>query len=84
MPKGIQRYFKNRNFDKFSINIVLIGLNLIEAVIFVIYRDLFDKDIYHSVHLGSIARLTFMIYNYDINGLKFKEEYGFSLTNEGF
>ena len=68
---GIKRYLHSRDFYKFTLKIKLIGKNIDTFDSFCFLPNLF-KDI------------TFYTYDMDIDGLIFKEEYGYHLNGEGF
>jgi len=70
--RGIQRYLEERGKDHlFKINIILIGREI-------------DKNSC-ACYLSSIFDNVFIYtYNYDVDGIKFKHEYGYKLTDEGF
>lgn len=78
--KGIQSYLEKRSFKlDYEFEIVLIGRELDENSTFVYLLELLPCN-YHF----ATSFLLCYTYSYDLNGIKFKQEYGYSLTDEGF
>ncbi len=79
--KGIRSYLEKRGtLDKYYINIVLIGRNIDTSGSFCFIPELIKLD-NSSDEYGEIQ---FYTYKYEIDGLRFNEECGYSLKNEGF
>lgn len=75
--KGVDMYLKSRNFNDYTIKLVLIGKE-IELQSSIIYLT----DYFVDSNANPI--LKFYTYIYEINGLKFIEHENYSLTNDGF
>lgn len=84
--KGIDSYLSKRGInDKYNYNIVLIGSETDKSSSVVYLSDLMGQKVYET-KMNHDSVLTFTIYNYEyrLDGIYFKEDYGYSLTNEGF
>lgn len=70
--KGIERYFKHRG-SKFmvDISIILVGSKVDTSSSFIYLADY-------------VFQLSMYTYQYKLNGLSFKSNYGYSLLEEGF
>jgi hypothetical protein len=90
--KGIMRWMQQHpkkikclNIENYDINIVLIGKNIDKSSEFIFLNDLLD-----SSHLGytyiqkPFLCVEMFTYEYDINGIYFKQHIGYKKTNEGF
>lgn len=78
--KGIQRYLYGRDFYDFSISICLIGKTIDISSSYIYLSDMIFGD-------GSEGAYDFLenyTYSYDLDGLKFKQESGYKLIDEGF
>jgi hypothetical protein len=75
--KGVKNFLRSidKKFYRYSYKITLIGSTL-DAESSVCYLPDFINT--------SFLNVEFYTYNIDIDGLKFKQEYGYELTNEGF
>ena len=74
--KGIERYIEERGFAfSLKFNIVLIGKYLDMETSFSYLSSIICSDDFH---------LSCYTYNYKIDGLHFKSEYGYKLKEEGF
>lgn len=84
--KGISRYLEKRGFsvdDYFDFKIVLIGseIDLNSDVVYL--PDLFKESKYDRFnHHETQTSIELYTYNMDINGLSFKEYFGYSIKNE--
>lgn len=76
---GIKKYFAKNQYYEPAIDIVLIGRNLNKNDSVSYLPDMFGcgSD-------GKSTRVKIFTYSYDYDGLKFKEECGYQLTNQGF
>lgn len=82
--KGIKRYLeKYRDFQYFNLNINLIGKHINTNETFIYLTDLIgsDDELECSQNLNEISLYT---YEYNFDGIFFKREHGYCLTNEGF
>ena len=89
--KGIMRWMEQHpkklkclNIENYDINIVLIGKNIDKSSEFIFLNDLLD-----STHIGFVIQKPFLsvemfTYEYDINGIYFKQHIGYKKINEGF
>lgn len=70
--KGIERYFKYRKSSfMVEVSIILVGSKIDTASSFIYLADyIYDLSVY--------------TYHYKINGLTFKNNHGYALSNEGF
>lgn len=78
--KGIDRYIRARNFKNISgvvYDIVLIGSSVDTSSTFSYLQDyLLNEEC--SYFLGNYT------YSYDVDGIRFSRQHGYSLVNEGF
>lgn len=84
--KGIQRFFQEREFYKFYIRILLCGKSVDLKSGFVFISDLFDNGEYSDIKVfnGQINKVELFSYDYKFDGLKIKNEHGYSFVNESF
>ena len=75
--KGIKRYLESRGIKEIEIKIVLIGSRVDEKSTLVYLPTLIQET-------GYGAFLEFYTYRYELNGIFFKDAYGYKLANEGF
>lgn len=76
--KGLDRYFKHRNFEfKIIFEIVLIGKSIDDNSNFIYLTDYIIND-------DTTEFLSCYTYQYAIDGIKFNHEFGYNLTDEGF
>lgn len=78
--KGIQEYFSGtfRDPDLYFWQLVLVGRNIETSSSVCYIPDLFYKKVRGGVFVNNYT------YDYNIDGLKFKDESGYRLTNNGF
>lgn len=83
--KGIRRYLENRGFClyDYDFRIVLIGSSIDDKSTFPYLIDFMCTD-YGDHGRDSLLSLECYTYSYDIDGISFKNEYGYKLINEGF
>lgn len=79
--KGVQSFMDNKGYD-YDIEIVLIGktIDLSGAICYL--PSLFNND--NDFNLGFINSIRYYTYSYDIDGLRFTNLEGYTLSNEGF
>ena len=85
--KGISSYFRKRDFENFVIRIVLIGSDIDMSGNFCYLPNLLGiPQIYYeqSPQKEHIDGIDFYSYKITLDGLKFKNESGCCLKNEGF
>jgi len=75
--KGVKSYLRKRNIHTYNyiFEIVLIAKNIDKESSFIYLTDLVQSDNFE---------ISYYTYNYDIDGISFKSESGYVLTNEGF
>lgn len=79
--RGIQSYLKKRNkLEKYVINIVLIGKEIDTTGSFCYIPDLLSLQNDYTEH----GYISFVTYEYNLDGLEFVEQYGYSKKDEGF
>lgn len=79
--RGIQRYLKNRLKNlEFTINIVLIGSSVDTSGAFCYIPDLICNDYSY----GQLNTIQYYTYEYKIDGIYFKEQYGYYSSTEKF
>lgn len=79
--KGISAYLDKRNFFNYSFEIVLIGRDIDTSGSFIYITDMFDN---YGILSRAINKVKFFTYSYGFNGIDFKREWGYNLTNKGF
>lgn len=81
--KGISSYLEKREFSDYTLSIVLVGKSIDSSGSFIYLTDLIGNysDNYDK---GYINEINYYTYSYKIDGLSFKGESGYSLTDEGF
>lgn len=78
--RGIHRYLETRNFkNDVQFRIVLIG-NKVDTNSSFVYLE----NILPLCNMDASSFLSIYSYSYEIDGIKFKLEYGYKLSNEGF
>lgn len=81
--KGIQSYLNEKKPDLlYKINIVLLAKSVDLSGEFIYITDLFPKEIEGNFKL--INGVSFYSFNYDINGITFKEVCNYNLIDKGF
>jgi hypothetical protein len=79
--KGLKSYLdKNKDYDLYTISLVLIGKNLDKGGNFPFLPDLIKCDEFSPDGIS----LSIYTYTYEFNGIQFQEHDGYTLTNEGF
>lgn len=81
--KGIQEYLKKHRphiLEEYNFSICLIGKKLDTEGNFCYLTDLFTANEYEA----SRCDIEFYTYQYDIDGIRFKMESDYALTNSGF
>jgi hypothetical protein len=84
--RGIKSYLEKRGLEEnYNYKIVLIGRNLDLNSSFSYLPDLISNDI-EETDLSSVSKfnLELFTYSYDLDGLKFRQEFNYKLTKEGF
>jgi len=82
--KGIQNYLISKGKVKqYIINVVLIGRTIDTTGSFCFITDMLSIDSYCNEPFTH-GTISFMTYDYTINGLSFESKSGYQLTNEGF
>lgn len=82
--KGIQMYLhRKKKQNHYIINLVLIGRGLDTTGSFCFITDMLGIESFCSEPYTN-GTISFMTYDYTIDGLQFKSESGYQLTNEGF
>lgn len=84
--KGINSYLNKRGLgNNYNYNIILIGSEIDTSSSIVYLSDLICQKTYET-KIYNDSTLSFTIYNYEyrLDGIYFKEYYGYKLTNEGF
>ena len=82
--KGIQSYLiSKKKQSQYIINLTLIGKSVDTTGSFCFITDMLGIESYCS-ELYSNGVISFMTYNYTLDGLKFEIQSGYELTNEGF
>ena len=77
--KGIDRYLSKREFShQIRFRIVLIGESLSSSSSFIYMADYLDGDVFGLIKLSNYT------YSINIDGIEFKEHFGYKLTDEGF
>lgn len=80
--KGIHKYLTDvRDFNRFTLDITLIGKYIDTSSNFVYLTELIDA---HQPNIGTINSISYYTYSYELEGLTFKQRYGYNLTNDGF
>jgi hypothetical protein len=82
--KGIQRYLKKRGISDYIINIILIGSEIDITGNLCFIPSLFFTDNDMNANFEYINNISFLTYNYEFDGISFKSDHDFKLTNEGF
>lgn len=79
--KGIQTYLTEKRPNiEFSLKIVLASKEVDTDGNFIFLTDLIQNE----NTLGNISDINFYSFKYEIDGIKFKKEYGYDLVNKGF
>lgn len=79
--KGLKRYIqKVRDYDFYTVSLVLIGKNLEYDSNFCFLTDLIQCDEFSFEGIS----LSIYTYTYKFDGIQFKKHQEYSLTNEGF
>jgi hypothetical protein len=82
--KGIQSYLHSKKKEKqYIINLVLIGRSIDATGSFCFITDMLGIESFCNEPYSN-GSISFITYNYTINGLEFTSESGYRLTNEGF
>ena len=82
--KGIQMYLHRKKKEKrYIINLVLIGRSLDTTGSFCFITDMLGIESFCNEPYTN-GTISFMIYEYTIDGLTFKSQSGYQLKNEGF
>lgn len=84
--KGIHSYLiEKRMFYNYKLGITLIGSSIDTSGSFCFLPDMIKSlDVFSPHTNGEIDHLTIQTYSYKIDGIYFKTETGYSLTDEGF
>lgn len=84
--QGIHSYLiDHRSFVDYKLSVTLIGSEIDNSGTFCFLPDLIKADNnYDSFTNGEIRSLSFVTYDYKIDGIRFKYEDGYKLINEGF
>ena len=81
--KGIKTYIeKNKPNMSYSLNVVLVGKSIDNSGSFIYLEDLINQDSYKPTN--ALNSVNFYTYKYSLEGLKFKSESAYNLTNKGF
>lgn len=84
--KGIQTYIESKNKSRqYIFNIVLIGRSIDISGSFCFITDMLsiNNKYYDGLHVQN-GSITFMTYDYNLNGLMFEPRGGYHLSNDGF
>ena len=84
--KGIQTYIESKNKSRqYIFNIVLIGRSIDISGSFCFITDMLsiNNKYYDGLHMEN-GSITFMTYDYNLNGLMFEPRGGYHLSNDGF
>ena len=79
--KGIQTYLESRKIFQFKLNIVLCSKKIDTESDYIFLCDLINSSTFGQ---GKIHSLTNYSFKFTIDGIEFKDEYGYNLTNKGF
>ena len=85
--KGIREYLKFKNKHRqYIIDVVLIGKSLDTKGSFCFVENMLSiQNDYYDNYLGiENGTIQFYTYDYDIDGLYFKEQFDFNIKNKGF
>lgn len=81
--KGIKTYLENRKpYFRFNFKIVLVGRSVDTSGSFIFLEDMIYNDDYKPTE--SLVSIDFYSYKYGIDGLEFRSECGYNLSNKGF
>lgn len=82
--KGIMRYlWRYRGFYSFNININLVGRSIDTRRSFIYLTDLIGVESGEGCECR-LTEISYYTYEYDFDGISFREESGYGLINEGF
>lgn len=83
--KGVKEYLEKREFYNFNIEILLCGKSIDLSGGFIYLTDLFNQNEEDETQFTrSIKCIDYYTYSYTFDGIKFKKEHGYRLTNNGF
>lgn len=83
--KGIKRYLHKRGLENnYNYKIVLIGKTMDLNSTYAYLEDFFQIDFEGDVEDSPQFEIHNYTYDYDINGISFKEMFGYKLNEEGF
>lgn len=84
--KGIMQYLEKRNlYYNYNYELVLIGKTVDLNSSFVYMADIFQQELNEvDTDCTSLFSFSMFTYNFDIDGISFKQVENYSLTNHGF